>query len=188
MATRTITVQAMERAFFGGESRREGEKFAYTIPVWMFEKAQKEETNVIAQLPPYIVPVHPELKKHHISQTAFDPIDDIDSLMPVYHKEQTEEEKIASLLSSGNKSVAGVLDELTTTDGGDNKTVNFKDANTDEKTTAIINALQALDHDNDDHWTDNGLPQVEVIKEIVKGKVSRGEINAAYPGFVRETK
>jgi hypothetical protein len=53
--------------------------------------------------------------------------------------------------------------------------------------TTIIEALQLLDVTNDDHWTADGLPRVDVIASIVNEKsLKRGDITKAAPTFTRE--
>lgn len=50
----------------------------------------------------------------------------------------------------------------------------------------IVAALHQLDMSNDDHWTDDGLPRVDVIRTLAKDpNVKRNEISAALPGFTR---
>lgn len=51
----------------------------------------------------------------------------------------------------------------------------------------IRNALSILDPGNDEHWTQAGLPSVEVIKDLVgKDGVNRSAIDAVASGFDRE--
>jgi len=52
---------------------------------------------------------------------------------------------------------------------------------------ATINvALDQLEHDNDNHWTDAGLPAMNAIEAMVGDeKVNRSDVEAARPGFVR---
>lgn len=46
-------------------------------------------------------------------------------------------------------------------------------------------ALAALDHADDLHWTKAGLPDLTVLKELTGKVVTRKELNAAHPDFVR---
>ena len=46
-------------------------------------------------------------------------------------------------------------------------------------------ALSELDSANDDHWTTQGLPRVEVVSKAVGAEVSRQDITDAAPKFVR---
>jgi hypothetical protein len=51
----------------------------------------------------------------------------------------------------------------------------------------ILDALVALDVDNDDHWTAEGLPRLDVMKGLCGGgAVTRTEVTAANPEFTRE--
>lgn len=52
----------------------------------------------------------------------------------------------------------------------------------------IKDALLKLNVDNDNHWTDDGLPRMETIKFLMGGaSITRDEINKAFPNFSRET-
>ena len=48
-------------------------------------------------------------------------------------------------------------------------------------------ALEKLDVENDSHWTDEGLPRLSVMKELLDGKVGRNDIEMASPNFSRES-
>ena len=52
---------------------------------------------------------------------------------------------------------------------------------------AIIQALGQLDVENDYHWTADGLPVIEVMKELMGSNVTRAEITDAAKGFSRKT-
>lgn len=48
-------------------------------------------------------------------------------------------------------------------------------------------ALSQLDHANDQHWTDDGLPRTQVVQELAaEGGIKRSDINEAAPGFMRK--
>jgi hypothetical protein len=50
----------------------------------------------------------------------------------------------------------------------------------------IIKALIQLDSGNDEHWTDDGLPRVDIVQKLLKDPdVRRKDINDAKPGFSR---
>jgi len=54
--------------------------------------------------------------------------------------------------------------------------------------TPLGQALEQLDHNNDDHWTDNGLPSVSAVKELVshgKEQVTRQAITDTWPDLTR---
>lgn len=54
--------------------------------------------------------------------------------------------------------------------------------------TKILEALQQLDPTDDGHWTNQGLPRMDVVEAIVGDKgIKRGDITNAAPGFTRET-
>lgn len=48
-------------------------------------------------------------------------------------------------------------------------------------------ALAKLDIGNDDHWTTEGLPRLDVMKDLVGEPVTRADITAAAKGFSRKT-
>lgn len=62
------------------------------------------------------------------------------------------------------------------------------DANVDGsvKDKKIIEAANSLEHDEDAHWTQKGLPDVTVIIEKTGFKVTRAEVTALLPELVRE--
>ena len=51
----------------------------------------------------------------------------------------------------------------------------------------IRDALENLDVNNDDHWTAEGMPRLDVVKDAVGTAVSRADITAAAKGFTRKT-
>lgn len=52
----------------------------------------------------------------------------------------------------------------------------------------IKEALGKLDIENDEHWTTEGLPRLDVMKDLLNGEaVSRADITAAVKGFSRKT-
>ena len=52
----------------------------------------------------------------------------------------------------------------------------------------VQSALAQLDHSNDDHWTDDGLPKTSVVQTVAKDTtIKRADITAARPGFDRAT-
>lgn len=51
----------------------------------------------------------------------------------------------------------------------------------------IKQGLVKLDIDNDDHWTTEGLPRLDVMKDLVGEPVTRADITAAAKGFSRKT-
>lgn len=49
----------------------------------------------------------------------------------------------------------------------------------------LITALLALDASNDEHWTQDGLPRLDILKEAVGESVSRGDIANVAKSFNR---
>lgn len=47
-------------------------------------------------------------------------------------------------------------------------------------------ALRSLKHDDPAHWTQEGLPNLNVLKELTGKRVGRAECEAALPGYVRQ--
>lgn len=53
---------------------------------------------------------------------------------------------------------------------------------------SIAEALAQLDPENDEHWTSDGLPRIDVVQKVAGlKKLSRQEITDADPNFTRET-
>lgn len=50
---------------------------------------------------------------------------------------------------------------------------------------SLVNSLAQLDPSNDEHWTTNGDPLLNVVKDIHGSAVTRAQINEAVPGFSR---
>lgn len=50
----------------------------------------------------------------------------------------------------------------------------------------IIEALGKLDVNNDNHWTNEGLPKLEALKFSVGSNVTRDQVNEVAPGYTRE--
>lgn len=51
----------------------------------------------------------------------------------------------------------------------------------------IVEALSRLDPENDEHWTNDGMPRVEVVQGLAgDASIMRADINNASPGFDRE--
>lgn len=52
---------------------------------------------------------------------------------------------------------------------------------------ALIAVLKGLSPKEDDNWTGDGLPRLDVLKTLTGSTVTRDEINAAWAGFSRTT-
>ena len=52
----------------------------------------------------------------------------------------------------------------------------------------ILEALNQLDATNDEHWTQEGLPKLDVVSAILDQEVKRKEVTDAAPDFNREAK
>ena len=50
----------------------------------------------------------------------------------------------------------------------------------------IIKALGQLDHANDQHWTNAGLPNVKAVESFLGQDITRADINNAAPDFRRD--
>lgn len=50
---------------------------------------------------------------------------------------------------------------------------------------SLVDSLAQLDPTNDEHWTTNGDPLLNVVKDIHGSAVTRAQINEAVPGFSR---
>lgn len=67
------------------------------------------------------------------------------------------------------------------------RVANEPPVSSDAQVLKVLDALKMLNPENDDFWTDAGLPKVAAIEEAsgVVG-VTRKDIEAAWPGFNRE--
>lgn len=53
---------------------------------------------------------------------------------------------------------------------------------------AIKQALSQLDHTNDEHWTDDGLPRTSTVQKLANDpEIRRPDIQAVAPTFMRKT-
>lgn len=50
---------------------------------------------------------------------------------------------------------------------------------------SLVDSLAKLDPNNDEHWTTNGDPLLNVVKDLHGSAVTRAQINEAVPGFSR---
>ena len=57
----------------------------------------------------------------------------------------------------------------------------------DSQREKIRTALEQLDHDDNTHWTDDGLPRTGVVQKLANDTtIKRSDINEAVPGFARK--
>lgn len=54
-----------------------------------------------------------------------------------------------------------------------------------ETTSAVKAAVDALDPNDDGHWTAQGLPSIEAVADLAGEKVTRAQIDAVAPGYNR---
>lgn len=54
-----------------------------------------------------------------------------------------------------------------------------------EASSSVKEAVDALDPEDDSHWTAQGLPSTEAVTDLAGEKVTRGQIEAAAPGYNR---
>lgn len=60
------------------------------------------------------------------------------------------------------------------------------DADSGEEASASVKeAVDALDPEDDSHWTAQGLPSTDAVTDLAGEKVTRGQIEAAAPGYNR---
>lgn len=52
--------------------------------------------------------------------------------------------------------------------------------------TKVRDALNELDHGNDDHWINSGLPSTDAVEELSGVKVSRSYLNEHFPDVKRK--
>lgn len=49
----------------------------------------------------------------------------------------------------------------------------------------LYDALKGLDVSDDNAWTADGLPRVEVVSRLIGEPITRGDLSKAFPGFTR---
>jgi hypothetical protein len=56
-----------------------------------------------------------------------------------------------------------------------------------DRESVLLNALQKMDHEDNDQWTSNGLPLMDTVCELAGvPDLTRAELNAAAPDFRRQ--
>ena len=50
---------------------------------------------------------------------------------------------------------------------------------------AVKEAIAALDHEDDSHWTGAGLPSTDAVTDLAGEKVTRAQIEVSAPGYTR---
>ncbi len=60
------------------------------------------------------------------------------------------------------------------------------DISESQKQAALATALAKVDHTNDDHWTKQGDPRLDVLSEFAGYDVTRKDVKVFAPAFVRE--
>lgn len=58
---------------------------------------------------------------------------------------------------------------------------------TDEKKSKLREVLEVLDPSDDAHWTKDGLPNLNVVQELLQAKTTRAEVTKMFPQFTRES-
>ena len=58
-------------------------------------------------------------------------------------------------------------------------------ASTEQPSETVKEAIGSLNHEDDSHWTGAGLPDVSAVGDLAGEKVTRGQIEAAAPGYNR---
>lgn len=57
----------------------------------------------------------------------------------------------------------------------------------DERLGKIKNFLVSMDVNDDEQWTKDGLPRVDIVEENTDLDTDRGEISKAFAGFTRDS-
>lgn len=52
-----------------------------------------------------------------------------------------------------------------------------------ERILELVGAIEKLDTENEDHFTESGIPEVAALKELVGGKVTAAERDAAWKAY-----
>lgn len=78
---------------------------------------------------------------------------------------------------------AGSAGSVSRGDGHSDAGVSEKSVPVEEQ---IRSAVAELDPNNDEHWTGNGLPAIQVLEKKIGSKVTREAVNNAAPGVIRK--
>jgi len=57
----------------------------------------------------------------------------------------------------------------------------------DDRADAIANSVTRLDHSNDEHWTNAGLPSMEAVESFAGFNLTRTELSGQFPDLKRES-
>lgn len=55
----------------------------------------------------------------------------------------------------------------------------------EQPSETVKEAVSSLDHEDDKHWTEAGLPSADAVSDLAGEKVTRKQIEAAAPGYNR---
>lgn len=119
--------------------------------------------------------------------------------------QSSEEKKIVVTLSEASKNVKSLMverDHLNLLEklagkpgkkqpggkqGGKKSQTVGKNSNSGSKTgKTLAEVIRSLDHTNDEHWIQSGLPKIDAVVEMFGQDVTRAEISEAVPDFDRE--
>jgi hypothetical protein len=59
------------------------------------------------------------------------------------------------------------------------------DEDEDEPNPTVKEAIDSLNHENDEHWTETGLPKLEAVGDLAGEKVTRQQAETAAPNYNR---
>lgn len=115
-----------------------------------------------------------------ITRDDLDALEAMQSAAPTGDQETGDKDPPADDSSSADPASSSKSDgDESAADSGDDA----GDGSEDQMTVAM--AVRALDPANDDHWNNDGQPNVDAVKSVLGGDTTRAAIKEAAPGFDR---
>ncbi|EOD9553102.1 hypothetical protein ACJ7RV_002218 [Vibrio parahaemolyticus] len=167
-----VTVQALEKCFYGGLLRYEGQSFPWEVPEEYIQEAKKKKKQLEDVLPEYFELVSNAPKIQHEQKFVFD-------------DDGISDEKNNDVGPTGIPGEKGQSDPLLAGQAAPGSAPGADDTD-DLNTDQIKKVLAELDHGDDSLWTDTGELRLSVLKDKLGYRVNRAELDEIAPGFKRQ--
>ncbi|EKC5520912.1 hypothetical protein OP256_001276 [Vibrio parahaemolyticus] len=174
-----VTVQALEKCFYGGLLRYEGQRFPWEVPQEYIDKAAGESKQLEDVLPEYfeLVGNAPAIKP---KKYVLDDDGISNDLGPIGNKGPGP----CPTGPIGTPGEIGQSDPLLHSTDGDNGGIGGDGDNINPE--EIKKVLAGLDHSDDSLWTDTGEVRLSALKDKLGYRVNRPELDEIAPGFKRQ--
>ncbi len=167
-----VTVQALEKCFYGGLLRYEGQSFPWEVPEEYIREAKNKNKQLEDVLPEYFELVGNAPKIQHEQKFVFDDDGISDGKNNDVGPTGIPGEKGQSDPLLAGQAATGSAPSVDDTD----------DLNADQ----IKKVLAELDHGDDSLWTDTGELRLSVLKDKLGYRVNRAELDEIAPDFKRQ--